>query len=244
MNKKILKAYRLLIYLVAIFPGGGSSLIAQKLPFSAYGVPFINTVSLYRESLINHPEKEMLSLSGVPGLMLDLRYATTNNFMHKKLYPGNLKTSFLRKPVYEALYRVNKELALLGLTLVIFDAYRPYRVTVTIWIQVMDDRYAANPIKGSGHNRGTSVDLTLADLKTQTLLPMPTLFDNFTDSAHQDFSGSDPERTKNRELLKTIMVKYGFIPLATEWWHFSWPNPERFEVMDLSFDQIDSLGNK
>jgi zinc D-Ala-D-Ala dipeptidase len=244
MNNKILKAYRNLIYLVVILPGAASTLMAQHLPLSAYGLPYINSISLYRESLINHPEKEMLPLSEMPGLIQDLRYASVNNFMHEKLYPENTKTSFLRKPVYEALYRLNNELAGMGLTLVVFDAYRPYRVTVAIWTEVNDDRYAANPIKGSGHNRGTSVDLTLADLKTQKLLPMPTTFDNFTDSAHQDFTGSDPERTKNRELLKKAMVKYGFIPLSTEWWHFSWPNPDRFEVMDLNFDQLNSLQNK
>ena len=131
-----------------------------------------------------------------------------------------------------------------GITLVIFDAYRPYSVTVELWNRVKDDRYAANPAKGSGHNRGIAVDLTLADAKTHQLLPLPTGFDNFSDSAHQDFSGTDSIRKANRELLKLTMKKYGFIPLATEWWHFSWPATQDYEVLDLRFQQLSDLGEK
>jgi D-alanyl-D-alanine dipeptidase len=102
-----------------------------------------------------------------------------------------------------------------------------------------DERYAANPVNGSGHNRGVAVDLTLADSKTHQLLPMPTDFDNFSDSARQDFKEKDAKRMANRELLKRAMEKYGFIPLATEWWHYSWPHPENFEVLDLSFADLE-----
>jgi zinc D-Ala-D-Ala dipeptidase len=244
MNNKILKAGRSLIYSAGIFLAGSTPLTAQNLPVSSYGLPFINSIPLYQESLINHPEKQMISLSGIPGIILDLRYASANNFMYKKLYPENTKISFLRRPAYQALERLSTELAGLGLTLVIFDAYRPYGVTVTLWNQVKDDHYAANPAKGSGHNRGIAVDLTLADLKTHQLLPMPTGFDNFTDSAHQDFKGSDAVRIANRDLLKKVMEKYGFIPLSTEWWHFSWPDPEHFEVLDLRFEQLNKLQKK
>jgi D-alanyl-D-alanine dipeptidase len=110
-----------------------------------------------------------------------------------------------------------------------------------IWIPVKDERYAANPAKGSGHNRGVAVDLTLADSKTHQLLPMPTDFDNFSDSARQDFNGTDAKRIANRNLLKRTMEKYGFIPLPTEWWHFSWPHPGNFEVLDLSFAELEKI---
>ena len=102
----------------------------------------------------------------------------------------------------------------------------------------------ANPAKGSGHNRGIAVDLALADLRTHQLLLMPTGFDNFSDSARQDFMGLDAKRITNREILKQTMVKFGFIPLSTEWWHYSWPHPEIFDVLDLSFRQLTGIQNK
>jgi D-alanyl-D-alanine dipeptidase len=181
----------------------------------------------------------MESLVQIPGTIMDLRYATKNNFLHKRLYPENTKTSFLREPAFQALRRISKDFARQGLVLVIYDAYRPYSVTIEIWNPVKDERYAANPAKGSGHNRGVAVDLTLADAKTHQLLPMPTDFDNFSDSARQDFNGPDAKRMTNRKLLKRVMEKYGFLSLATEWWHFSWPHAENFEVLDLSFAELE-----
>jgi D-alanyl-D-alanine dipeptidase len=214
---------------------------AQKLHVSPYGLSYINSVPLYKESLLKHPEKQMVSLSDIPGIVLDLRYATTNNFMQKKLYPGNIKTTFLRKPAYLALDSVAKELSKLGLALVIFDAYRPYSVTEELWKTVKDERYAANPAKGSGHNRGISVDLTLADSKTHRPVAMPTGFDSFSDTAYQNFNKLDARRIANRKLLRSTMEKYGFIPLFSEWWHYTWPETGDFEVLDLSFDQLTEL---
>jgi D-alanyl-D-alanine dipeptidase len=239
MKNKILKTDLKWVFPVCIFAQSLAPVFAQNLPSRSYGLPVINSVPLYRESLLNHPEKQMISLGQIPGIILDLRYASVNNFMHKKLYPPNTKISFLRKPVIQALESVAMDLARRGLVLVIFDAYRPYGVTVDLWIPVKDERYAANPAKGSGHNRGVAVDLTLADSKTHQLLPMPTDFDDFSDSAHQDFKGTDAKRIANRSLLKRVMEKYGFIPLSTEWWHYSWPHAEEFEVLDLSFEELE-----
>jgi D-alanyl-D-alanine dipeptidase len=217
---------------------------AQKLPVSPYGLSYINTISLYKETLRNHPEKEMLPLSNIPGVVLDLRYAGTDNFLHRRLYPENTKTTFLRKQAYEALDSVSRELAKRGIELVVLDAYRPYSVTIDLWNTVKDERYAANPAKGSGHNRGISVDLTLADAKTHKLLPMPTGFDNFSDTAYQNFNKVDSKRIANRELLKHVMEKYGFIPLFSEWWHYTWPETGDYEVLDLSFQELASLQSK
>jgi len=241
MNNKILKAglnWRVISVVSCFY---FTSAPAQNLTVSSYGLPIINSDTVYRESLISHPEKQMLSLVQIPGIIMDLRYATTNNFMHKKLYTENTKNSFLRKPVYQALDSVSRDLSHQGLVLDIFDAYRPYTITVELWKPVKDERYAANPAKGSGHNRGVAVDLTLADAKTHRLLPMPTDFDNFSDSARQDFNGTDTRRMANRELLRRTMEKYGFVPLPTEWWHFSWPHAENFEVLDLSFGQLENM---
>lgn len=214
---------------------------AQNVPVNHYGLPYINSVPLYKESLINHPEKQMISLKNISGIILDLRYASNNNFTHKRIYLENIKTAYLRKPAYQALDSVNRFLTGLGLVVVVLDAYRPYSATEAIWKIVKDERYAANPSKGSGHNRGIAVDLTLADLKTHELLPMPTGFDNFSDTARQDFERLNSNVKENRNLLKEVMEKFGFIPLSTEWWHFSWPDNVGFEVLDLDFDQLEKL---
>jgi len=244
MNNKILKGDQKIHAFVSFFLLLNSMVYAQNLPVSAYGMTYINNIELYKKSIINHPEKKMVPIGKIRGLALDLRYATPDNFTHKILYPAGTATSFLRKRVYQALDSVAMELFRQGITLVIFDAYRPYSVTVELWERIKDDRYAANPAKGSGHNRGIAVDLTLADANTHQLLPMPTGFDNFSDSARQDFSGTDAMRKANRELLKSTMVKYGFIPLSTEWWHFSWPATQDYEVLDLPFQQLSDWGKK
>ncbi|HEY4967041.1 MAG TPA: M15 family metallopeptidase [Puia sp.] len=236
MNTSVKPAYLTAFFLIYSF-----GVFAQKLPVSPYGLTYINTIPLYKASLRNHPEKQMVSLSNIPGIVLDLRYAGNDNFLHRNLYPENTRTTFLRKQAYEALDSVNQELAKRGIVLVIFDAYRPYSVTIDLWNSVKDERYAANPAKGSGHNRGISVDLTLADAKTHKLLPMPTGFDNFSDTAYQDFNKVDSKRITNRELLKHLMEKYGFIPLFSEWWHYSWPETGEFEVLDLSFQDLNVL---
>ncbi len=217
---------------------------AQKLPVSPYGLSYINSIPLYEASIHSHPEKQMVSLADIQGIVIDLRYAGRDNFMHKNLYPENTRTTYLRKQAYQALDSVSMELSKRGLILVIFDAYRPYSVTVDLWNSVKDERYAANPAKGSGHNRGISVDLTLADAKTHKLLNMPTGFDNFSDSAYQNFNKVDSKRIANRELLKHTMEKYGFIPLFSEWWHYSWPETGEYEVLDLSFEQLKSTQDK
>jgi zinc D-Ala-D-Ala dipeptidase len=241
MNNKILTARLKIKVFVGVFLFMVAGTYAQKLPLSAYGLPYIDRVSLYEKSIAGHPEKQMFSVSRIPGIILDLRYAGKNNFLKKNLYGNGIQTTFLRKRVFQALDSVSQELAKRGVVLVIFDAYRPYSVTEEMWKIVKDDRYAANPVNGSGHNRGIAVDLTLADAKTHQFLPMPTGFDNFSDSAHQDFQGIDVERSSNRALLKQSMEKYGFIPLSTEWWHFSWPDPDYWEVLDLNFQQLQKI---
>jgi D-alanyl-D-alanine dipeptidase len=241
MKNKIMKEGLKLVVFIGIYIPAFYSVSAQNIPLNSYGLPVINSVSLYQRSLVTHPEKKMISLADIPGIIFDLRYSSMNNFMHKNLYPKNIKTTFLRKRVCQALDSVAIALSCKGLILVIFDAYRPYSVTEALWIQVKDERYAADPAKGSRHNRGIAVDLTLADAKTQELIPMPTGFDNFSDTAHQGFMGTDATRIANREILKQAMKNYGFVPLPTEWWHFSWPNPEEFELLDLSFEQLNAL---
>jgi zinc D-Ala-D-Ala dipeptidase len=212
---------------------------AQEITISKYGVPVIHSLSYYHETANKDSLKTMIDLgSFIPGILLDLRYATLNNFMKQRMYPANTSHSFLRLPAAKALYQVQQELNGMGYGLKIFDAYRPYEVTVKFWELVHDDRYVADPSKGSGHNRGIAVDLTVIDLKTKEELKMPTGFDNFTDSAHHDFMDLPEPVLKNRKLLKETMEKYGFLAFPTEWWHYSLPNPDFYEVLDIGFDKF------
>ena len=211
---------------------------AQDTALNKYGLWVISSARHYRASVGKHPGKAMVDLKkSVPGLLFDLRYASNNNFMKTKLYPP-LNTTFLRKPVAMALAAVQQDLKKRGLGLKILDAYRPYSVTEKMWELIKDERYAANPRYGSGHNRGISVDLTLVDIKTKHPLNMGTEFDNFSDTAHHGFTALPIEILQNRLLIRTIMEKNGFAALETEWWHYSFANGRVYELLDINFSEL------
>lgn len=217
---------------------------AQNIQLNQYGLPVIKKLSTFSISVEKNPSKRMVDIGkAIPSIIFDLRYASSNNFLHKKIYP-TLNTSFLRANAEDALKKVQSELNQKGLGIKIFDAYRPYAATEMMWDLVKDDRYAADPKKGSGHNRGIAVDLTIIDLKTKEELAMGTGFDNFTDSAHHDFSALPVDVLQNRLLLKNTMEKYGFKALETEWWHYALPNSSEYDLLDLSFDDLKKLSKK
>lgn len=196
--------------------------------------PVITEWKEYREQVKLDSSKKMVELRTlIPGLVYDLRYATSNNFMNRLMYPANTSVTFLRAPAARALQRVQEELSKTGRGLKIFDAYRPYSVTVKFWELVKDERYVAHPGKGSGHNRGIAVDLTIIDLASGTELDMGTGFDNFTDTAHADYTRLPENVLQNRKLLRTLMEKNGFRVLDTEWWHFYLPGSSHFEILDI-----------
>jgi zinc D-Ala-D-Ala dipeptidase len=193
----------------------------------------------YKKQVVKDSSKKMVEIKSiVPGIVYDLRYATTNNFMHRFMYPLNTNITFLRLPAAIALQKVQKELNQSGWGVKIFDAYRPYSVTVKFWELVKDERYVANPSKGSGHNRGTTVDLTIINLKTGQELNMGTDFDNFSDTAHHSFTNLSEDILQNRILLKTIMEKYGFKAYNEEWWHYSLADAGNFELLDIEFKKL------
>jgi zinc D-Ala-D-Ala dipeptidase len=221
--------------------------IAQNadLQISKYGVPVLGKYQYYQQSYELDSTKKLLELKEIiPGIRYDLRYTTTNNFMKRRMYPPNTNITFMRSLPARALQSVQQELSEKGLGLKIFDAYRPYSVTVKFWELVKDERYVADPKKGSGHNRGLAVDLTIIDLKSGTDLDMGTAFDNFSDSAHHSFIQFSTTVIQNRQLLKEIMLKHGFNLFETEWWHYSWPNDRNYEVMDIPFKKLNQLKNK
>lgn len=201
--------------------------------------PLVNKLEDYRRQVKLDSSKQLAELKQlIPGIVYDLRYATVNNFMKRLMYPAGTKVTFLRLPAARALARVQEDLRAKGIGLKIYDAYRPYAVTVRFWELVKDERYVANPARGSGHNRGTAVDLTLINLQTGRELPMGTAFDNFTDTAHHSFLQLPEEVLQNRALLKSTMEKYGFKALDTEWWHYSLPDASRYELLDFDFRKL------
>ncbi|HLX91615.1 MAG TPA: M15 family metallopeptidase [Puia sp.] len=205
----------------------------------------VKSVEAYNGSVKGDSNQRMVNLRDlIPSIALELRYGTTNNFVHRIMYSERPNYTFMRLPAAKALAQVENDLGKKGLALKIFDAYRPYFVTKEFWDLVHDDRYVADPRKGSGHNRGIAVDLTIINLKTGMELDMPTGFDNFTDSAHHDFNALPGEVLANRKLLKETMEKFGFVEFPTEWWHYSLPDPERFAVLDLSFGDLEKQANR
>jgi D-alanyl-D-alanine dipeptidase len=178
------------------------------------------------------PEQRLVDLErAVPGIALDIRYATSNNFMHQPLYPA--AKAFLRAPAARALAGVERELATQGLGLKIWDAYRPYSVTVKMWEPIRNPDFVADPAKGSRHNRGAAVDLTLIDLRTGRELTMPTGFDDFTPRAAHAFMDLPAEAIANRARLRDVMTRHGFEPLPSEWWHYDFAGWQKFELMDV-----------
>jgi D-alanyl-D-alanine dipeptidase len=239
MLYKIAHPLNIFLYIVVIFLFS-APVSAQKMSISKYGAAVLDNVTGYQQTVGQDSAKKMVELRSLArGIRYDLRYATTNNFMKKRMYPAKTRQTFMRAPAARALAMVQSELAQQGYGLKIFDAYRPYSVTVAFWEPIKDERYVANPAKGSGHNRGLAVDLTVVELKTGKELDMGTGFDNFTDSAHHAFTKNLPEGVqRSRGLLKDLMEKNGFTAMDTEWWHFFWPNDHNYEVLDIPFTKL------
>jgi zinc D-Ala-D-Ala dipeptidase len=203
-----------------------------------YGLWVIQSASQLQKMAIKNPAKQMVDVKKtIPAIILDLRYASTNNFTRQRLYPP-VTTTYLRKSAADSLAIIQHQLNTMGFGLKIFDAYRPYSVTEKMWETVKDDRYAANPKFGSGHNRGVAVDLTIINATTGEELNMGTGFDNFSDTAHHAFTNLPEDVLQNRLLLKKIMEQHGFKALDTEWWHYYLFNSKEFELLDIDFKKL------
>lgn len=241
---KITNRFYIGIVLVFVFTFFYGNVSAQDSIFIKNRATIISDKIIYINSVKNDPGKMMVDIKKyIPGITIDCKYATTNNFLTIRLYP-ELTTTYIRNNAVKALLLVQEELNRKGLGLKILDAYRPFSVTEKIWKQVHDDRYAADPKKGSGHNRGIAVDLTIINLKTKKELNMGTGFDNFSDTAHHNFTSLPEQVLKNRMLLKSLMEKYGFKALDTEWWHYALADGKNYELLDLSFSDLKMLNDK
>lgn len=170
-----------------------------------------------------------------PGIRLDLRYATPDNFLGVAIYPE--ARAMLQRPVAEALARVHRALAADGLGLLIHDAYRPWWVSHVFWHAVPPEKrgFVADPARGSRHNRGAAVDLTLVSLKTGRPLAMPSAFDSFGPAAAADFAGGTAVQRAHRDRLRTAMAAEGFAVLPNEWWHFDHRGWARYPIGNQDF---------
>ncbi len=171
----------------------------------------------------------------IPGIALDIRYATTNNFTGKVLYP--VARCCLRREAAENLKQVQEELKPQGLALKIFDGYRPLSVQKKMWAVCPQPGYVADPAKGSRHNRGAAVDLTLIQLDGVEL-PMPTPYDDFTEKAHRNYTNLPPVAIENRAILEKVMQKHGFHGIETEWWHFDLETTNTYPILDVDYSNI------
>lgn len=190
----------------------------------------------------NKREADLLELIKLdPTIKLDIRYARTDNFVGKAVYAE--ARAFLQRPAAEALLKVHHKLRKQNLGLIIFDGYRPWAVTKLFWEVTPEDKrkFVADPKKGSRHNRGCAVDLSLYDLKTGDFIPMPSEYDEFTERASPDYRGGTPEERANRDLLRKMMEAEGFTVNKNEWWHFDYGDWADYAIYDIAFDDIRNL---
>lgn len=180
--------------------------------------------------------------AGQPTIRLDIRYATSENVLGRPLYTS--ARAFLRQPVAEALFRVHRSLAASGYGLVVFDAYRPWSVTKALWEETPPAKrgFVANPARGSNHNRGCAVDVSLYALATGEPVPMPSAYDEMTPRSGSDFPGGTAEARAHRDRLRAAMEAEGFRVEHHEWWHFNHRDCPRYPVEDLPFDLLLSPG--
>jgi len=186
-----------------------------------------------------HRTSDLVDLATLdPSIRLDIRYATSNNFMGTPMY--SQARAFLQRPAAEALLRAHRALAKWGLGLLIHDAYRPWYVTRMFWDATPDSAkvFVADPSHGSRHNRGAAVDLTLYDLRTGRPLEMVSGYDEFSARAFPEYPGGTSRQRFNRELLRAAMEAEGFRVYDAEWWHFDYRDWRLYPIGNVTFDRI------
>ncbi len=171
-----------------------------------------------------------------PRLRFDIRYATTDNFMRRVLYP--VARALAQRPAADALKRVQDRAEAAGYGLLIHDAYRPWRITRMMWDETppAQREFVANPATGSRHNRGCAIDLTLH--RGGVAVAMPSPYDDFTPAAYRSNRNASAEALANSARLEAWMVAEGFIPLPNEWWHFDWRDWRLYPIMDVPLEAI------
>ncbi len=185
-------------------------------------------------------EPELVELTALdPTIRLDVRYATTNNFLGTRLYDE--PRAFLQRAAAEALVRAHRAAQAHGYGLLIHDAYRPWWVTKVFWDATPEPlrKFVADPADGSRHNRGAAVDLTFYDLATGQPAEMPSLYDEMTERAYPDYAGGTPEQRERRDLLRSLMEAEGFTVYEAEWWHFDYRDWQEYPILNVTFEALE-----
>ncbi len=173
-----------------------------------------------------------------PTLRLDIRYATANNFVGRPVYPE--ARAFLQRPAAAALIRVHRALKAKGYGLLIFDGYRPWTITKLFWDVVPPGgrEFVADPAKGSKHNRGCAVDLSLFDRATGLEVPMPSAYDEMSERAYPPYAGGPAAARAARDVLRAAMEAEDFSVEPNEWWHFNYVDWPAYPILDVPFSAI------
>jgi D-alanyl-D-alanine dipeptidase len=227
--------------LLALLPVG----VAQQVSFHITPVRPVD--ELRAEALKEQPPQEqgaflkpdlveLVTLDST--IKLDIRYATTNNFLGTPVYTQ--ARAFLQRPAAEALLRAHRELKAQGYGLIIHDGYRPWYVTKIFWDATPADKhiFVADPASGSKHNRGCAVDLSLYDLKTGQEVGMPSGYDEMTERAYADYPGGTDQQRALRLLLRQAMEKQGFAVIPKEWWHFDYKDWKQYPIQNAKFEDL------
>ena len=234
------KNFLILISLSVFFRLSAQTEVSE-IPISRYGLPVINDIRVYKAQVAKNPENRLMD---VRGMIRDARfiitYATDQNFLKRKIYPS--AELFLRKPAAEGLVKAAEILRKQGLGLVLYDGYRPYAVTVLFYEEVGDTTFVADPRKGSKHNRGMAIDLSMYNLKTGELVEMPSGYDEASKRAYHEYSGGSEVAKQNRQILRSAMEKAGFSIFKYEWWHYDFMGWESCPTYDLWHDEIRKAG--
>lgn len=183
---------------------------------------------------------ELVDLATIDAtIKFDIRYAGTNNFMQTQFY--RKPRAFMQRAAAEALGRVVKRLRKMGFGLLVYDAYRPWYVTKMFWDATPDSlrHFVADPSKGSVHNRGAAVDLTLYDLKTGKPVEMLSGYDEFSPRAYPLYPGGTARQRWHRKVLRRMMEAEGFQVYEWEWWHFNYRDAQHYPIMNVSFEDLE-----
>lgn len=174
----------------------------------------------------------------VPDVRLEIRYATSNNFLGTPVYEQ--ARAFLQRPAADALARVARAVRREGYGLLVFDAYRPWYVTKIFWDATPDDKkqFVANPAEGSRHNRGCAVDLALYDLKTGQAVSMPSGYDEMTERAYADYPGGTDAERHHRASLRRAMEAENFTVYPYEWWHYDYRDWKLYGIGNAPFEKL------
>ena len=260
MKRTSIKTVLALLTLLALLLGGcAAGTDKTEKPADVPGEEISEVTGEDGVRLSNDASDFVLLTEAVPDVILEIRYYSTYNFVGDRIDGYEQPLAFLTKEAAAALKEASDEFITLGYRLKVYDAYRPQKAVSHFvrWAQDADDTrmkayfypdlnkdvlfpqgYIA---EHSGHSRGSTVDLTLFDMETEKELDMGGTFDYFGEESHPDYRGITEEQYANRMLLREIMLKHGFKPLAEEWWHFTLadePYPDTYFTFPINMDSL------